>query len=218
MTPSPPPTERLGARLQDSFGLLLVTLTASFLVTGIEGGRAIAMVAGLLNVCSLLIGFWCTDLNVRSPFSLGLLGLGAAGAATVFVVPVGSFASALGATAHVVLLTVLTVAIVARVARHRDVTAQTIMGAVAAYFLIGQAFAWIYLSLPGYTGETVLDPPASGELPTYFSYVVLSTVGFGDITPATPFAQRVTVLEALLAQIFLSVLVARLVSLYSSNR
>jgi hypothetical protein len=64
------------------------------------------------------------------------------------------------------------------------------------------------------TGEPVLDQEAVGKVPVYYSYVVLTTLGFGDITPNGAVAERVTVLEALLGQVFLVVLIARLVSTY----
>ena len=51
----------------------------------------------------------------------------------------------------------------------------------------------------------------------YLSYVTLTTVGFGDLTPYTNLARSVVVLEALIGQIFLVTLVARLVALYSSE-
>ena len=51
----------------------------------------------------------------------------------------------------------------------------------------------------------------------YLSYVTLTTVGFGDLTPYTNLARSVVVLEALIGQIFLVTLVARLVALYSRD-
>ncbi|MDH3681115.1 MAG: potassium channel family protein [Acidimicrobiia bacterium] len=209
---------RLRVRLHDNFALLLASLTITFMITGLEGSRGITVVAGLLNVCSLLIGFATTDLDMRSPAFLGLVGAGLVGAGIVSIVEVDSTAMALGATAQAVLLATLTIAVLGRVIRHTRVTTQTIVGALVVYVLIGQVFAWIYLSLPGYTGESVLDPPSDGELPVYFSYVVLTTVGFGDVTPSGPFSQRLTIVEAVLAQIFIAVLLARLVSVYSAER
>jgi voltage-gated potassium channel len=49
----------------------------------------------------------------------------------------------------------------------------------------------------------------------YFSFVTLATLGYGDITPRTDVARSVAILEGVGGQLFLAVLVARLVSLYS---
>jgi hypothetical protein len=49
----------------------------------------------------------------------------------------------------------------------------------------------------------------------YFSYITMSTVGYGDLTPAPGLPRTTSVLEALIGQIFLVVLVARLVAMYT---
>ena len=49
---------------------------------------------------------------------------------------------------------------------------------------------------------------------SYFSYVTLTTLGYGDIGPLTPAARSLVTLEALLGQLFIAVLIARLVALH----
>ena len=51
----------------------------------------------------------------------------------------------------------------------------------------------------------------------YFSYITMTTVGYGDLTPATGLPRTNAVFEALLGQIFLVVLVARLVGMYTPS-
>ena len=106
-------------------------------------------------------------------------------------------------------------AVVRRVLAHDRVGLPTILGAISAYVLIGMVFAWIYLAMYGIVDGPLLDPDEAG-LPTYYSFVVLTTLGFGDITPVEDLVQRLTALEAMIGQIFLATLVARLVSLYGS--
>jgi voltage-gated potassium channel Kch len=50
----------------------------------------------------------------------------------------------------------------------------------------------------------------------YFSFITLTTVGYGDITPVSPIARMLAVMEAMTGTLFLGVLIARLVSLYSA--
>ena len=58
-------------------------------------------------------------------------------------------------------------------------------------------------------------PGAAGlEKWVYFSFITLTTVGFGDITPISELAKRLVVIEAFVGQVFLITLVARLVSLW----
>jgi len=58
-------------------------------------------------------------------------------------------------------------------------------------------------------------PPSRGEIPTYYSYVVLTTLGCGDVQPVGVLAERITVVDSLIGRLFLAVLMSRLVSLYT---
>lgn len=204
--------------VHNRFGLLLALLIASFLVSGVDTARWVTVIASLLNLFALIVGLAGTNIDFRRPLVGSLAFIALAGTAMLSTSEGETVGSAFGATAQVVVLSTLTLAVLARVVSDTRVTNQTILGAVAAYFLIGQVFAWLYMALAGYLGEAVLDPPSAGQLPLYYSYIVLTTVGFGDVTPVGAVAQRVTILEALLGQMFLTVLVARLVSVYSSSR
>jgi len=52
----------------------------------------------------------------------------------------------------------------------------------------------------------------------YFSFVTLATLGYGDFTPATPVMRGLSVFEAIIGQLYLAILVARLVSLRAAGR
>ena len=103
-----------------------------------------------------------------------------------------------------------------RVLHHRRVTHETVLGALCTYVLLGLLFAFVYLAgreLGGGTFFTQPGPHPQSEY-LYFSFVVLTTLGFGDLSPASGLPQALTVLEALLGQVFLVTLVARLVTLW----
>ena len=114
-----------------------------------------------------------------------------------------------------------------------SVDLETICASLSAYLLIG--LIWCV----GYSFLAVVDPTAfrlpgadetmrlgRGDLinPLYFSYVTLTTLGYGDIVPMNPIARTLAVLEGVVGQLLLVVLVARLVGLNvaqatdSSNR
>jgi hypothetical protein len=111
---------------------------------------------------------------------------------------------------------VIAIVLLAQVFRAGQVTAARLQGAIAVYLLFGIAWAHAYhitsILHPGSFNVTdgVLSTVADW---IYFSYVTLTTVGYGDITPKLPIARNLAVVEALTGQIYLAVLVARLVAM-----
>ena len=110
----------------------------------------------------------------------------------------------------------------------KEVTMDTIAGSLCAYLLLGFAFASIYAlidivapasfisSIPGKEG--VIDLASSDLDRIYFSFVTLLTVGYGDIVPASPPAKLTTIIEGFIGQVYLVVLIARLVGMHVSQR
>jgi hypothetical protein len=103
-----------------------------------------------------------------------------------------------------------------RVLQHRRVTYETVLGALCAYVLIGLLFAFVYLAVSDLRDNAFFAQPglhSQGEF-LYYSFVALTTLGFGDLSPSVGLPQALTVLEALAGNIFLVTLVARLVTLW----
>jgi hypothetical protein len=117
-------------------------------------------------------------------------------------------------------LAVLCCVVLALVLRRGSITTRRIQGAIAVYLLLGfiwaQAYELVALWHPGaFTGAV----GGSGSLPwTYYSFVTLTTMGYGDIMPVHPLARAVAVLEALTGQLYLAIMLARLVSLELQSR
>ena len=117
----------------------------------------------------------------------------------------------------VVLLVTATLPItLRRVLAHRRITHETVLGALCTYVLVGLLFAFVYLAVSDLREASffVQEGPHAQSEYLYFSFVTLTTLGFGDLSPAVGLPQALTVLEALLGQIFLVTLVARLVTLW----
>jgi len=117
-------------------------------------------------------------------------------------------------------LVVLCGVVLALVVRRGPITARRIQGAIAVYLLLGfiwaEAYELVALWHPGAFTGTV---HGSGSLPwTYYSFVTLTTMGYGDIMPVHPLARAVAVLEALTGQLYLAIMLARLVSLELQSR
>jgi hypothetical protein len=105
----------------------------------------------------------------------------------------------------------------------KNVTRDTIFGSACVYMLMGFAFADIYMLFqiiePQSFGQAIDISPVGSEVKLssdlgYFSFVTLTTLGYGDMTPKTGMVQGLATLEAMLGQFYLTVLVARLVGLH----
>lgn len=104
------------------------------------------------------------------------------------------------------------------------VTGDKIYGAISAFLLMGMIWSFIYTAF-------YVANPASFNVPAewltnetvnsfwaiYFSYTTLTTLGYGDIAPQTPLAQSYAVMQAVFGQIFLTVIIARLIALHISH-
>ena len=108
---------------------------------------------------------------------------------------------------------------ITRALRDGRINMHRIMGAVGSFLLIGVVFAQGYRILALTAADAFAiggaPAPASIFLPrvNYFSFVTLTSLGYGDITPLHPFARALVTLEALTGQLFLAILVARLVAM-----
>ena len=95
--------------------------------------------------------------------------------------------------------------------------AEKIAAAVCVYLLLGVVWQDLYILvdvlIPGsYNAESLSITDF-----LYFSFITLSTLGYGDITPVNSPAQALAFTEALVGQLYLTILVARLVGLYIAN-
>jgi len=119
-------------------------------------------------------------------------------------------------------LGILCVLIGMRVFGNGTVTFDRILGAIALYILIGvvwaEAYQLVSISVPGaYAGITHDGGAPDHSIWVYFSFVTLTTLGYGDITPVAHSARSLAILEALIGQLYPAIVLARLVSLHVAN-
>lgn len=94
-----------------------------------------------------------------------------------------------------------------------EVSVQTILGSICVYLLIGLALTFLAIAMDGW-GGFFEDPPRPTSF-VYFSFVTITTLGYGDLAPYTDQARMVSVASAVSAQIYLVIVVARLVSIWT---
>jgi len=114
----------------------------------------------------------------------------------------------------------------------RSIRSNEIYGAIYVYLLIGVLFAQAYqLLLAGYPDALYFDPGrfsapqmigsglytrGAGDL-VYCSFVTLGTVGYGDVTPSSPLARSLSLIEAVIGIMYVATMIARFVSIQISG-
>jgi voltage-gated potassium channel len=97
-----------------------------------------------------------------------------------------------------------------------------IMGSICVYILVGISWSIFYFFVsvihPGaFNGVTEIGAKQQFYDLLYYSFVTLSTLGYGDITPVTPIARTLAYIEALFGQFYIAILVASFVGMHISR-
>jgi Ion channel len=110
--------------------------------------------------------------------------------------------------------------VVGGIRSERRVTLHSVMGALTVYLLAGLIFAFAYGVMDAIAGMPVLSHIGSDKHAeeVYFSFITLTTVGYGDIAPVAAAARMASVLEALFGQLYLVTIVAVIVSNVGAGR
>ncbi len=205
-------------------GILLVFLFVLWpAVGGVPGLRALTLAA----FTAVFVASVYAVSNQRRIFTwaLGLAALGLTSTWLSHFFPDATLALARGALTTAFLAVVAWV-VLSEVVGARRVSQDTILGAACVYLLIGLAWASVYGVIHLMDPEAFRfpdgGPVGDGALEVryelvYYSFVTLTTLGFGDVAPVSPLARGLTTLEAVTGQLYIALLVARLVGLYVAH-
>jgi hypothetical protein len=128
--------------------------------------------------------------------------------------------TALDTALRMTCLTIMFCMTMKRTLRPGQINGYRVLGGIAGYLLIGLTWTFAYQLLIQQAPSAIhFEPGMAESLPQqtshliYFSFTTLTTVGFGDIHPATPAARALTVAEALVGQLYIAILIASLVGM-----
>jgi hypothetical protein len=215
-------TRKFRERLEqgDTYGLLLILLIATYIEVAIVGRSDWGQVVLAISFAGVLLLSLHTS-HVRGKWMRVMI------VVAILVVAFNVTQALIGNEAYtgssylwIAFIVASPVVILNRIFRHPAVDIETILGAICAYLMIGIAFAAIY----GMMNQLGSEPffAQSGSHPRidylYFSFVVLTTTGFGDLTPAGSIGKVLVTLEALLGQVFLVTIIATLVASFGGVR
>jgi voltage-gated potassium channel len=206
--------------------ILLVSLVALIILSPLFGKRN-SLVGDILLTAIFFSGIFSLEFSSKSLKIL--LALGTATAATTWL---GRFFNV--DTVYLVdnlttflFLVAIVVLMIRHIARSRNVTPTIILSSINGYLLLGVlgsvllAIAdklhhdFVAVGSPGinFPGGTV--PQFSDFI--YFSFVTLSTLGYGDVTPISHFSRSLAILIAIAGQMYMTILIAMLVGKYLSG-
>jgi hypothetical protein len=198
--------------------MLVELMVVPMLATTAAGLRTARMVAAIVLLAALsVVGLHRASLALFIPALIAHL-LASYTSASFFTVA--------SAALRLLFLCYVVALIVWRVLYARTVTFDTIAGAACAYVLLGLVWGGIYVLVEHWRPGSFAMPSTWKVGPdqdlqvalTYFSFVTLTTVAYGVVHPADPATGGLCVAEALVGQLYLAIMIARLVGLHISQR
>jgi len=104
-----------------------------------------------------------------------------------------------------------------RLVRHRIVTIETVLGAVSVYLLMAVSATYLFLFLDSFGGVDgrFFGQPEPTTVFMYFALVTITTLGYGDFSPVTVFGRAAAAWVAIIGQIYLVVVIARMVTMFT---
>ncbi len=206
-------------------GFLLASLVALIvLFPFLEGGVIRYAILNLLVSIVLLSGVYAESYDRRHftwALILGIPALLMSWATITTISPTIQFLSIVTAIPFY-LFTIITLFLA--ILRSDQVTINEIYGAISVYLLIGIVWAYLYnlvqKLVPGsffYSGFDSVNHIINGSDLLYFSFITLTTLGYGEITPITNYARSLVVLEVVIGVFFIAILISRLVNSYRAK-
>lgn len=219
--PADHPTRPGADRATEQYGrVFLILLAIMFFVMFVEESRLARVVVGLGVVLAVLMTLRATGVTARTMRG-GFVG---AAAFAILVIAGGytdspGFIAALG-YGIAAALTVAVLMLIRRIFEKDQIRLAEIVAALAAYIQIGLGFGFIFAATAALSDGDFFNNGVAGQGADffYFSVVTMTTLGYGDLSPATDIGRSLVIVETLLGQIFLIVLVAYLVGMLGSSR
>lgn len=205
----------------DSYGMVLLLVIVTYVVS-------VSFVAPWAQ--SVVLSFqiatvWLTFRTARAAVSGRVLALvvlvpvGALAVVNLFVV-VNSVVPALAMVVSAALYCAAPIAIVRDIAIRQGIDQETVLGAITAYLFVGMFFAFTYRAVGLLQPTPLFGTGGAGDLAQtlFFSFVTLTTTGYGDLVPANNPGQTLAVMEAVVGQLFLVTAVAKIIAAWKPRR
>lgn len=203
------------------FAYLLASLVFVAFVRPFLGDRILGLaLVDILLFITLLAGAYAVIEQRATLYAVATLGLISAGAQITFGLSKSPAATGVFLTATLLFYSSVTWASLRTLFRHHArVTRDTLCQAMSVYLLIGMigamSYALLELASPNSFrfAQDLVGTDARFDRFLGFSFTTLTTLGYGNIAPASPRADAIATLQAVFGQIYLAIVIARLVSI-----
>lgn len=202
------------------FGLLIIGIGAPVMEAMLGGSAALFTEA--VVALSLLAALWSV-VTTRRDFLVAIAFFAANMVAnSLWILADSEMAARAAHATGFSILVIVAFAAIRWILEPGPVTFDKMIGGLCVYIMIGIGWGELYQLLYSFDPNSFSGVgEQTGHFLSwrlnYFSFVTLTTLGYGDILPATPLAQSITVLETLVGQLYLAVLVAALVSAFFAD-
>ncbi len=232
MTPDQVPTARRDPLEGKIIYVLIMTLLVQFLYPISADAVPLIQIGYQLFYMSLFVaGIYLVSSNRRQMTALIAASIAWIVVGTVYAFrPELQWANIVSYLLIVYFQITLTVVLLKYIFRARVVNFDVLLAACTVYLLLGAIFVPIYGFIETMTWfpdqmthafsdglNTYPNGPFPWQTIVYYSYATLSTLGYGDVLPATYWARSVATLEAVIGVLYMAVIVARLVGLYAAH-
>lgn len=207
---------RVNPSASQKFGLILLLcfaqlLLSAFAPTTRQGDVLSLLVLVVLVPIVVRLAGASRKLVIAGWFILGI-GIGAAALGQLINAP--HFVLVAYYVMQLVVQLFIAYVIMRELKNHPDMTVQSIFAASSLYVMIGIVFARFYAVIQAVTGEpffAAARPIVASDF-TYYSFVTLTTIGYGDVTAATEVGRIFSIIEAIIGSLYLVTVVALIVS------
>ena len=209
-------------RFADSYGLVLLLLVIAYFCSAAVGDSTLGRV---IVVFVLAVATWlalrASQLQRRSMrIAQALIPVLCVVAVASLLIGQEDVARTVTGAITVVLVVIAPVAILSHLARTMALSSETFLGAVCVYLLIAQLFATLFALTAIIVGQAFFvqtsDPSAVDYI--YFSFVTMTTVGYGDYTSALNVGRMLAMTEAIFGQLYLITVISLVVQNLGARR
>jgi hypothetical protein len=214
------PEETRGLKGSHGYGWVLALIIVQFVyAAAIPSERWTASVLLVLESVTLLVALRTSGLERLRRAALALVGVAVVAAVVELLTPDATFRGIIWLLDVALLLGVMVV-VGSGLKDQREVTRQTIHGAVSIYLGLGMLFSFAYGAIAAIGADPFFEQGTDGTpaIRLYFSYVTLATLGYGDYTAAGDLGRTLSVIEAMLGQLYLVTVIALIVALFARTR